>query len=195
MRTRLARLIRLMLPGGNPLSRGVDRVEGCSLLCVVVAGLALVPIMLMVGSLAYADVVAAGEQQAMTRHEVVATLVQDAPRREVGDNVNSGSRVLARWQSPDGDRRTGRVAAADGLDKGSTVRVWVDRNGRLSGPPATQRQAAAAGTSVAVAGWLVAACVLVLFHACLRRLLNRCRSRAWEREWARVEPEWRRDPR
>jgi hypothetical protein len=194
MRTHLVRLVRLTFPGGNPISRGVDRIEGCSRLCVVLFGLALVPIMLMVGSLTYSDAVAASEQRTKSRHQVVATLLEDPPRGAAGESgADTGSRVPASWRSPGGSRRMGRVEAAADLVAGAEVRIWVDLDGRLVSRPVTRSEAAVAGVLAAVVGWLVAVGVLGFVHAVIKRLLDGRRSRAWAREWSRVEPRWRTD--
>jgi hypothetical protein len=196
MRTQLARMIRLMLPAGNPVSRGVDRVEGYSLRCVVLLGIVLVPIMLVVGSVTYADVVAQSEQQTRTRYQVVATLLEDAPRGVVGATAEGGtdaSRVPARWRPPSGAPRTGRVHADDGLVAGARVRIWVDPDGEPVSPPITSADAVIAGVVIAATGWFTAAVVLWLTHVGIKRLLDRRRMRAWGREWARVEPGWRAD--
>lgn len=46
----IPRLVRLLRPGGNPLARGVDRTEGAVVGLLVLVALALVPVMLTLGS-------------------------------------------------------------------------------------------------------------------------------------------------
>ena len=48
--------------------------------------------------------------------------------------------VRARWIAPDGARRTGTVPAQPGQRAGSTVMVWADAAGRLTGPPLQAQQ-------------------------------------------------------
>jgi hypothetical protein len=194
MRDHLVRLVRLMLPARNPMRRGADRVEGYSLLFVVLAGTAMVPIMLMVGSLSYANAMQTGEQRLRTRYEVVATLLEDAPRTVVGasaEGTDGSSRVLARWYPASGAPRTGRIPVEHHLAAGAEVTTWLDESGDPVNPPATKAGAAVAGVLVAVTGWLTAAGFLGIGHAGLKYLLDRRRYRAWGREWARVEPDWR----
>lgn len=188
MRARTLRLVRLMMPGSNPIGRGVDRVEGMSLVLAVVLGTLLVPMMLMAGSQTYATTMAVAEEQARTHHQVVATLVEDAPR--IGTAESGPSRVRARWSTPTGPG-TGRVLAADGLDAGAHVRTWLNEDGRPVGAPASARDATLAGVVVAITGWLTAAGLLGLVHGGVKRLLDRRRYRDWALEWALVEPRWR----
>lgn len=175
-----------MVPGGNPVSRGVDRAEAVSLLLLVVLGMVLLPIMLMAGSLTYGSIMATAEQQSRTRHRVVATLVEDAPPAD----ANGSGRALAQWPTAAGPQ-TGRVPANTGLNAGDRVRVWLDEYGRPAVAPASRQDAAVGGALVAITGWLTAAGMLGLVHSGIKRLLDRRRYRAWGSEWARVEPRWR----
>jgi hypothetical protein len=72
-------------------------------------------------------------QQASLR-QVPATLLQTAPRCS-----GRGARVVrdtpAHWRAPDGQLRTGPIPAPGGTTAGSTVRVWVNQAGDLTGPP------------------------------------------------------------
>jgi hypothetical protein len=175
-----------MVPGGNPISRGVDRAEAVSLLLLVVLGAVMVPVMLMAGSLTYGSIMATAEQQLRTRHEVVVTLVEDAAPAD----ANGTGRVLAEWKTPAGPQ-TGRVPATEGLNAGDRVHTWLDEYGRPAAAPASSEDAAVGAALVAITGWLTAACLLCLIHHGIKRLLDRHRYRAWGREWARVEPRWR----
>ncbi len=188
MRAQTVRLVRLMLPGGNPVSRSVDRVEGWSLLAAVLLAVLLVPMMLVAGSLTYAGTMATAEQQARSRHQVVATLLDDAPH--IGEGGPGPARVLARWRTPAG-LQTGRVQTEDGRAAGDRVRTWLNEAGEPVNPPAGAAEAAFAAVLVAVTGWLTAASLLLALHSGLKRLLDRRRYREWTREWALVEPRWR----
>ncbi|HEV7651719.1 MAG TPA: hypothetical protein VGP26_26495 [Actinophytocola sp.] len=186
MRAHALRLVRLMVPGGNPVSRGVDRAEAVSLLLLVVLGAVLVPIMLMAGSLTYGSILATAEQQTRTRHQVVAVLVEDPPPAD----ANGNGRALARWPTPAGPQ-TGRVPAGQGKSAGDRVHTWLDEYGHPAVAPATPEDAAVGAALVAITGWLTAAGLLGLVHSGVKQLLDRRRYREWAREWARVEPRWR----
>jgi hypothetical protein len=191
--SRSLRLGRLLRPGRNPLARGVDRAEGTVVLLFVLLALVLVPVMLTLGSLTYASFAAESEQQDRTRHETVAVLTEDAPAASMSTRgtVDGGkSKVAARWQLPDGTTRTGRVDADNGSKAGAEVSVWLDESGNPVDRPMSTADVVSAGVLVAVSGWLAAVGLLALASWGLHRALDRRRYRAWEAEWARVEPDW-----
>ena len=68
-------------------------------------------------------------------HRVPAVLLHDAPATagSLTDPV-PWPLVTARWASPAGPR-TGTVVARPGARAGSVVMVWIDRPGKLTGPP------------------------------------------------------------
>ena len=109
---RTARLLRLLLPGGNPLARGSDRLHGTLLIGVVALGLALVPVMLTFGSLTYSGLVDTAAQQSRDWQRTVALVTEDttaAGAASRGEPVATATHVMAEWPSPDGTTRTGRV--------------------------------------------------------------------------------------
>lgn len=159
----------------------------------VLFALALLPVMLTLGSVTYTGLAERSAQQEKTRHETVAVLVEDAPVATVGVQgtvIKGRSEVLAGWQLPDGDSRTGLVSVEDGLKAGAEVPVWLDRSGNAVDPPLSSSDAAVTGVLVAVCGWLAVAGLFAVVCGGLHRAFNRRRYRAWENEWARVEPEW-----
>lgn len=189
----LLRLVRLLRPGGNPLARGVDRTEGAIVSLVVLLALALVPVMLTLGSVTYTGLAEQSARQAESRHETVAVLTEDAPAATPGPHgtvVDARSPVPARWQLPDGSTRTGTVSAEDGQKAGAEVPVWLDRSGNAVDPPLSSSDAAVTGVLVAVCGWLAVVVLLVLVFCGLHRAFDRRRHRSWDIEWARVGPEW-----
>lgn len=191
---RTVRLLRLVLPGRNPLARGADRLQGGLLIAVIALGLLLVPIMLTVGSVTYVGLAEKGEQQARTWHQTVAVLTEDAPAVGAdgpGVPAATSSRVMAEWRLPNGATYTGRVPAVTGSRAGTKVTVWLDEQGKPVDSPVETSDAVAAGVLVAVTGWFVATGLLTLVYYRVSRLLDRRRLRSWEQEWTRVEPEWR----
>ncbi|HEY7595577.1 MAG TPA: hypothetical protein VH969_20665 [Actinophytocola sp.] len=184
---------RLIWPFHNPLARGTDRMESAAMIVVLLAALLLVPVMLVIGSLVRADLLDSSERDANNRHEAVAVLVEDAPVSSTGGYVAvvaGKSYVMARWTRPDGRTATAPVLASDGLKAGAKVDIWLDRSGRLADKPLSPTDADAGGALVALTGWLTAMVMLALTFTGLHLLLERCRRRAWDREWADVEPGW-----
>lgn len=180
------------IPGRNPLTRGIDRLQGVVAILSVVVGLVLVPIMLTVGSLTYDDMADKGAEEASARYETVATLTEDAPVLSArGDTLVGSPRVRAEWRTRAGTTDTGRVSADNGMKAGDEIAVWLDEDGRPVDAPVSESAAVAAGVLVAASGWLAACGLLALAFFGLRWVLDRHRYRAWQLEWARVEPEWR----
>jgi hypothetical protein len=121
--------------------------------------------------------------------QVTATLLRAAPVLS-GYGSTSGFAVEARWRAPDGPVRTGELFLTADMAAGHSTRIWVDRTGRLTGPPLsgdqmTGRTQLAAGVAVgglaavlAAVGWLV------------RRSLDRGRLSGWDAEWLANGPRW-----
>jgi hypothetical protein len=189
----IVRWARLLRPAGNPLARGADRLEGAAVLLSVLLALVLVPVMLTVGSLTYGSLDERSEQQASAGRETVAVLTKDASPITAstrGDISADDPDVPARWQMPDGTVRTGVVQASNGLKAGAEVSVWLDESGQPMAPPLSTADAVMTGVVTALFGWCVAVGLLALACWALHRALDRRRYRAWQTEWARVEPEW-----
>lgn len=189
----LSRWGRLIWPFHNPLARGTDRVEAVAVLVGLIAALLLVPVMLVLGSLVRADLLAQSERDAATSHQAVAVLLRDAPVSSGGGYptvVGAKSNVLARWTRPDGSIGTGLVPASDGLKAGAEVNIWLDQSGRLANQPVSKTDADVGGALVAITGWLAAMIVPGLALTGLHFRLAAHRSRAWDREWADVAERW-----
>jgi hypothetical protein len=177
--------------GRNPLTRGIDRLQGGVAVLSVLAGLVLVPIMLTVGSLTYDYMADKGAEEASARYETVATLTEDAPMSAYGGTSVGSPRVNAEWRTRAGTTGSGGVSADNGMKAGDEVTVWLDEDGQPVDAPVSESAAVAAGVLAAASGWLAAGGLLALAFSVLRWVLDRHRYRAWQREWARVEPEWR----
>jgi hypothetical protein len=191
--SRALRISRLLRPGRNPLARAVDRAEATVVIAAVLLALVLVPVMLALGSLTYANLAEQSEEQTRTRHETVAVLTEDAPEPSVGTRgevISGNSTVAARWLLPSGATRTGLVEAADGSKAGAEVRIWLDESGKLVSAPMSTVDLVGAGVLVALFGWLIALGLIALAYWGLRNMLDRRRYRAWDTEWARTEPDW-----
>ncbi|MGB3438689.1 MAG: hypothetical protein WBA97_08030 [Actinophytocola sp.] len=192
MREAFKAVSRLLRPGRNPLARGVDRLESAVVTLAVLIGLVLLPIMLTLGSVIHAGLSERREQQLRDRYETVAVLTEDAPKVTADADGTAGGRsaVPARWELPDGTARTGVVPADHGLDAGAGVTIWLDRTGSPVSAPMSTSDARVTSTVVAVCGWLASGGLLALACRGLHVALDRRRFRAWQVEWARVEPGW-----
>ena len=175
----------------NPLRRRDDIVEAWIVLAVwtVVA---------LGGTLVGAVTARAADesfaQLRADRHAVRAVLVESTVRAvATTEGARDDSvRAKVRWTAPDGSPHTGRALVDSGRRAGSTVVIWFDGKERLVAQPPTaaeaSAQAALLGASAALAlGGLVYAAGRVA-----RRRLDHRRVDAWDRDWDRVEPQWRR---
>lgn len=189
-----ARQLRLLLPGTNPLVRGSDRLQGALLIVVLALATVLVPVMLTIGSLTYSGLVDTAERHSREWVRTTAVVTENAlpaGYASRGEPVFATTRAVVEWRRPDGTTGTGRASVERGTRVGARITIWLDERGNPVDPPAEPADAVAAGVLVAVTGWFVAGGVLTLAYHGTKRLLDRSRSRSWEREWTRVEPEWR----
>ncbi|MFJ8787758.1 hypothetical protein [Streptomyces sp. NPDC102462] len=124
--------------------------------------------------------------QAAQRHEVATRLAAGVQ----GDPTTGRQPALVRWTDADGRAREGTALVESGTPGGATVRVWVDRDGRITGPPMSTLAAQSNGWFVGgVAGVGVAAGCYAA-RAALRVALDRRRYAQWDAEWDLVEPLW-----
>lgn len=173
--------------GANPLRRTSDRIETWFLrflLLVLTLGLPVASI--SAGVTAYDSSMRTVQTQTTQRQQVTARLTSDA-EGGAGDGTRQAQ---VRWTDSHGRERSGTALVRSGAPKGTTVRIWLDRNGTVTGPPMTAYNARTmgwfAGSMTAagvVAGYLVA-------RAGMRHVLDRRRYARWDAEWALVEPLW-----
>jgi len=186
----LIRLLRGLRPDRNPLRRGSDRAEALILAALLAAFLAVTPFAAgAAGHWASMSATRQAQAQRASLTQVTATLVRKAPVWS-GYGSGTGAFTQARWRAPDGRTRSDEVYVTAGDLAGGTVRIWVDRAGRLASPPLTRDQVTgrtqfAAGTAVAglalvlaVVGWLA------------RRALDRRRLAGWDADWLATGPRW-----
>jgi hypothetical protein len=175
----------------NPLRRRCDVIEAWLLPAVIVAFMALAPLVAAaVGVSARAGNAAAHRTQ-LTWHRAEAVLLQAAPGPLMSDGGANSWLIWtpARWTSA-GRPRLGQVPAAAGTRAGSTVPVWLDRAGTVQKPPLTAAQARQRiihAVAIALAGLAVLLSGLALLA---RRLLNWRRLAGWEAAWRSVGPQW-----
>ncbi|MEV6591383.1 Rv1733c family protein [Streptomyces acidicola] len=173
--------------GANPLRRTSDKIETWFLrflLLVLTLGLPMASI--SAGVTAYESSMRTVQAQTAQRQQVTARLTSDA-----GGGAGDGTRqAQIHWTDRNGKERSGTTLVRSGTPKGTTVRVWLDRDGIVTGPPMTEYNARTtgwfAGSSAAAgvfAGFLAA-------RAGMRQVLDRRRYARWEAEWALVEPLW-----
>ena len=185
---RLARALRGLWPDRNPLRRGIDRAEAGILAALLVTFLAGAPLAAMLAGRA-AHGMASRQQhtQQAAWHRVSAVLLA-APQ----PTAYSQAYTRARWTAPDGSPHTGDIAAPLTARAGTTVTVWVNASGQLTGSPLQSSQVADRQLLAAILAPLVLGLILLATGGLAHRVLDRRRLAAWEAEWRASGPRWTR---
>lgn len=173
--------------GHNPLIRTSDRVElwlRRVLMVVLVVGLPVAG--LVVGRTTYESSIRTVRTQSAERQQV------DAQVMSITENVGRATKEQAevRWTDDSGAVRTSSARLKPGMAEGASVRLWVDRQGTVTGPPLTKRQALANGWFAGGFTVIGVTAGVFLTRAGVRIALDRRRYAQWDAEWGRVEPEW-----
>ncbi|MFJ3974422.1 hypothetical protein [Streptomyces sp. NPDC090021] len=177
--------------GANPLRRDVDRTRtrmhaafALTCLLALVAGFA-------VGRAAWTDGHHAAVDVARHRHVVTATTVgETAHRTEDRPSSRTVTVATATWHYPAQRPHTETIPVPAGTRKGDTVRVWIDDSGRTADAPPGRADIALNAVALgaaAVAGIVLGGGGLVAVRL---RMVDARSARAWESEWAGVEPLW-----
>ena len=158
---RAARAVRGFWPDRNPLRRRLDRAEA-----VAVGGLAVLFLVMapFAATAAWHMAYSFGTRTAHVQrswHQAPAVLLASAPSSW---ESKYGNPVRVRWVAPDRPPRTGTVSVPWGARAGSTVTVWVDASGRLTGLPLRLSQVRGQAVLAAV----LAPVVLGILLACAR---------------------------
>ncbi len=189
--TGLARPVRWLGLDHNPLRRRSDRAETsivAALLATFLMGAPLAAITF--GNLAHAASLRVQRAQ-QAWHRVPATLIANAPpNSSFTYQSTSVAWVTARWTAPGGSVRVGEVPAPGGAKAGSTVGVWIDGNGRVTGPPLSSAQLVDRMVAAVAFAPIALAVMLLTVGAVAGRLLERRRLRGWEAAWEAIEPQW-----
>ncbi|MGW6543726.1 Rv1733c family protein [Streptomyces massasporeus] len=173
--------------GANPLRRPSDRFEAWFhrlLTLVLLIGLPLAAV--GAGLTAYESTMRTVHAQTAQRHEVTARLTSNV----AGDSEVTKEPAQVRWTEQNGTVRTGTTLVKPGTPQGSTLRIWVDRDGTITSAPANATTAWSNGFFV---GGMAALGTFIGIHAvraAVGRLLDRRRYARWDVEWDLVEPTW-----
>ena len=165
--------------GRNPLVRLSDRVEAFTVVMVLLAAVLAVPVASRVSDDTYDARMLIVDEQLRTRHSVEAVAVSGS-NAALGRNTRPGP-VRAEWREGS-QTRSEMVNSPTSVNPGATVTVWLDNAGKVVAPPETPQVARSIAAARAWSLWLgtVVAAALVCYGS--RRLLDRSRSRSWERE-------------
>ncbi|MFE0858276.1 Rv1733c family protein [Streptomyces mutabilis] len=182
----------------NPLRRRTDRVQAWIALGLVLAVLSAAPAaMYAVGDTLHRHYRSTAEHEARTRDHRPAVLVHDAPRHpEPGSDEAKKTRypVEVRFTGPDGTTRTGETDVEPGLPADSTVLVWVDATGEITGPPLTADQIRSRTMGWAILAFLGVVLIGLAVHGVTGLVLHRRNLAGWDAAWADTAPRWSRAP-
>ena len=165
--------------GRNPLLRGADRLEALLILVVMAGWLLVVPIAGAVGTAIYDGRHRLYAEEALTRHRVVATVVEGTA--ETAGDYDGPAPVRAVWPVAGGERT--RAFTFDTPAKsGDRLSIWVDADGEHVPPPTPIAQAAADALCGALLILVSATAVTTLALSLMRYWANRMRDTQWERD-------------
>jgi hypothetical protein len=146
------------------------------------------------GTVAFAQEGAAAAAARVSGHQVTATTevaatppVERVPR---GGGAPLLIWVPVRWQYPAGVDHESTVTVLRGSPPGTKVMVWVDRSGNPAPAPAGAADLLVLSALVALAVAAGGAGLVAGGTGLVLRALDRRDWRAWELDWARVEPDW-----
>jgi hypothetical protein len=186
--TRIARGLGL---DGNSLRRHTDKIAACLGALLLAVFLIGAPFLSVVAVGWAGHHWGADPRAKRSWHQVSAVLLQRAPAPEATGRILGYYQVLARWTTPDGRTRTGRIPVSADMPASRTVPIWVDSAGSPAGFPLNHRRLVLAHETTAAA---VAIMALGTVLSCLawagRWVLDRRRLADWEVAWAAVGPEW-----
>jgi len=182
--TWLGRLAHGLWLDRNPLRRRSDRAE-TAMLGVLLTGAPVAAH--AAGSWTYATSAREAQAQQAARHQVPATLLQSATLSSIS---GGGAEAQARWKAPDGQMRTGQIFVTNGGPAGSTVMVWVNQAGQLTGAPLQHSQVTGRAVMARVLAVAALAVTLIIVGWAAHWALERRRLAAWDAEWLTTEPRW-----
>lgn len=177
---------------GNPLRRPTDWSESVTRVVLLAAFALLAPVLAMlVGQWAYTQGSAAGGLQASSRHEVRATLLEDAAGSDLTrDGIPLTSTAPVRWTGPDGSRHQATVAVTAGRDAGGTTTVWVDDSGDPVGRPLTDGQVTVNAVAAGLLTFTLTGIAAGLTWIGVSRRIDRRRMAEWDAEWVTFSSRW-----
>jgi hypothetical protein len=189
------RSLRRFVLGRGPLKRRSDRMQVLGRFVVVLSFLVSPPIAVAVTNATTVRLETVAEAEAAERSRAGAVLLEDAEppapfQSDYGDSSERGVPVRAVVTLPDGTSRDGTVMAPPRSPAGTSVKVWVDREGDVTRPPRDPAGIPATAAALAVLPLIGVPMATWILYALLTFALDAHRGRRWERDWAKVEPDW-----
>jgi hypothetical protein len=191
------RALRRFALGSGPLKRTSDRLQHLARILLVLILLIGVAIALAVATAHYTSARTEAAAQAADRHRASAELLEDERAPSDGDGDGDGDirdvlGAAAVWTDSSGVERRGVIPVPEGAQAGSTVSIWIDREGTRTTRPVSNGDVATESAGYALLTYIGISMVAFGAYRSFRKLLDRNRSRRWAAEWAKVEPVWTR---
>jgi hypothetical protein len=186
------RMLRRFALGSGSLTRGSDRLQALARVLVVLILLTAIPVALSVATAAYSQSRSIAAAQSASRHQVTATLLEDAGTPDTESGPAAVARSTISWTGPAGTARVASVPVPPGAEAGSTLRIWIDRSGDVTRRPASRGDAAGVAYASGLLTFIAIAVAATAAYLPVRSLLDRRRMRQWAEGWAVVEPVWSR---
>jgi len=184
-------VFRQLRPASGPLHRGSDRLQAFGRLVTALLVVAAVPIAIVVGLTVAGHLRTVAAEQAVSRYQVSARLLEDAStRQELMHGAPKTVAVRVTWRTASGAIREGVGTAPALAERGASVHIWVDRAGDLTPPPLGSAGVFWQALLIGSLTWLGVTGLAGLGYLLLRELLDRHRLRRWSAEWAEIEPVW-----
>ncbi|MFI1562882.1 hypothetical protein ACH4ZX_07375 [Streptomyces sp. NPDC020490] len=182
----------------NPLRRRSDLVQAWTGLGLLLAALAATPAaMFLAGDASYHHCTRTARHQAATRHHTTATLIEDARRHPEPTSAEARKTRYpskVRFTGPDGRTHTGTTDVQPALPRGSTVRVWVGTDGKITDPPMSPGQVRSRAMGSAVIAALGVHATAAAAYGAVGRVVQRRNLAAWDTAWAETAPRWTTSP-
>ncbi|AXK37144.1 hypothetical protein DVA86_07030 [Streptomyces armeniacus] len=186
--------VRLWRWRRNPLRRPSDLLQAWLGLALTAAVLAAVP---LTAVLTYGAVHRVlhddATQEARAKHRTTAEVLDDVPQHPEPDSQEAAHTrypARVRFTAPDASTRTGSADVRPGLPAGSTVRVWTDDRGDLTGAPPSAEEIRNRALGWSLAASAVVAVAGAAAYGIAGRVLDRHRMAAWEHDWSETATRW-----
>lgn len=185
----LVRLVRRLGLDRNPMRRRSDRVQSWAR--IVAGALLLVGCLAaaMVGHTRYERRLAADGVDARSGYRVTGRVVSDAVIVSAPDGYPVRGTVRVAWRDRAGRHHGDWFVLRSDI---RTVPLWVGADGRASTTMPLGDRPAVAGASVGLLTLFAAAGGIGIAYLALVIVLTCRRLAEWQRQWASVEPGWRR---
>src|SRR4051794_27904763 len=133
-----------------------------------------IPIALAVATATHSQARLEAAAQYAERHRASARLLEDVPLTSRGsDNIQTTARAEAVWTGPTGMEQKGLVTVPAGTRAGSTVPIWLDRDGRRTERPLSKGDIVGRTVGHVVVTLLVLSMLEFAAYASLRTALDR----------------------